>query len=97
MSIVKGKQLGNAELTGSLYGSASYALTAEFALNAAAPSYITLGSVKANIIDTGANDGTIFVITSGSSNQSLLTLSNSGNLKVPQLEVSGSTNDLLLV
>lgn len=97
MSIVKGKQLGNVELTGSLYGSASYALTAEFALNAAAPSYITLESVKASIIDTGANDGTIFAITSGSGNQNLLTLSDSGNLKVPQLEVSGSTNDLLLV
>jgi len=97
MSIVKGKQLGNAELTGSLYGSASYALKAEFALNAAAPSYITLESVKASISDTGANDGTIFTITSGSGNQNLLTLSNSGNLKVPQLEVSGSTNDLLLV
>lgn len=97
MSIVKGKQLGNAELTGSLYGSASYALTAGFALNAAIPNYIQLDSVKASIVDAGANDGTTFTITSGSDNQSLLTLSNSGNLKVPQLEVSGSTNDLLLV
>jgi hypothetical protein len=87
----------SAGITGSLYGSASYALIAGFALNAGIPSSIQADSVKASIIDAGTNDGTTFTITSGSGNQSLLTLSNSGNLKVPQLEVSGSTNDLLLV
>ena len=48
MSILKGKQLGIVELTGSLFGTSSYALTASYAMNAGAAlvtsSFATTGS-----------------------------------------------------
>jgi hypothetical protein len=50
MSILKGKQLGNAQLTGSLYGTSSFAMTASYALNAGVS--LDTGSLAT----TGSND-----------------------------------------
>lgn len=77
-------------ITGSLQGTASYAITASYALNAAAidtdTSRIVTGSVTASV----AVSGDIFLIKSGS--YPILSLTEAG-----MLTISGSASDLFLI
>ena len=76
MALIKPEQLrsGSYNITGSLFGTASFAITASYALNAGAgtPFRIATGSISASV-DVGPN---IFIITNN--NQPVLTVSQSG-------------------
>jgi hypothetical protein len=77
MAHIKPEQLrsGFYNITGSLFGTSSYAdfaLTASYALNAGTPFRIATGSISASV-DVGSN---IFLITNN--NQPILTVSQSG-------------------
>jgi hypothetical protein len=76
MAIIKPSQLasGSYNITGSLFGTASFALTASYALNAgeSTPFRISTGSVSASV-NIGPN---IFIITNN--NTPILTVSQSG-------------------
>ena len=88
MALIKPEQLrsGSYQITGSLFGTASYALTASYVENAADPSKIITGSVTASV-NTGPN---IFLITSGSS--TFFTLDNQGSTTI-----SSSASDIFLI
>ena len=77
MALIKPEQLreGFYNITGSLFGTSSYAdfaLTASYALNTTIPFRISTGSISASV-DIGPN---IFIITNN--NQPVLTVSQSG-------------------
>ena len=77
MAIIKPEQLasGSYNITGSLFGTSSFALTASYALNAGetgTPFRISTGSISASV-DVGQN---IFIITNN--NVPILTVSQSG-------------------
>jgi hypothetical protein len=77
MALIKPEQLrsGFYEITGSLFGTSSYAnfaLTASYALNSQTPFRIATGSISASV-DIGPN---IFIITNN--DQPVLTVSQSG-------------------
>jgi hypothetical protein len=77
MAIIKPEQLasGSYNITGSLFGTSSFAITASYALNAGetgTPFRITTGSISASV-DVGQN---IFLITKN--NIPVLTVSQSG-------------------
>lgn len=77
MAHIKPEQLrsGFYEITGSLFGTSSYAnfaLTASYSLNTGTPFRIATGSISASV-DVGSN---IFLITNN--NQPILTVSQSG-------------------
>jgi hypothetical protein len=88
MALIKPEQLrsGSYQITGSLFGTASYALTASYAENTADPSKIITGSVIASV-NTGPN---IFLISSGSS--TFFTLNNQGSTTI-----SSSASDIFLI
>lgn len=78
MAIIKPSQLasGSYNITGSLFGTSSFALTASYALNGGGntgdPFRISTGSISASV-NIGPN---IFIITNN--NQPILTVSQSG-------------------
>jgi len=80
MALIKPEQLrsGFYEITGSLFGTSSYAnfaLTASYAMNGSGvPFRISTGSISASV-DVGPN---IFIITNN--NQPVLTISQSGTI-----------------
>ena len=81
MALIKPEQLrsGFYEITGSLFGTASYAdfaLTASYALNTPVPFRIATGSISASV-DIGPN---IFIITNN--NVPVLTISQSGVITI---------------
>ena len=88
MALIKPEQLrsGSYQITGSLFGTASFALTASYALNVGDSFRILTGSVIAS-----TNVGpTIFSIASGS--LTFLTVDNQG-----KTTISGSASDIFLV
>ena len=76
MALIKPEQLrsGSYNITGSLFGTASFAITASYALNAetGTPFRISTGSISASV-NVGPN---IFIITNN--DQPILTVSQSG-------------------
>ena len=88
MALIKPEQLrsGSYQITGSLFGTASFALTASYALNVGDSFRILTGSVIAS-----TNVGpTIFSIASGS--LTFFTVDNQG-----KTTISGSASDIFLV
>jgi len=88
MALIKPEQLrsGSYQITGSLFGTSSFALTASYALNVGDSFRILTGSVIAS-----TNVGpTIFSIASGSLN--FFTVDNQG-----KTTISGSASDIFLV
>ena len=88
MALIKPEQLrsGSFQITGSLFGTASFALTASYALNVEDSFRILTGSVIAS-----TNVGpTIFSIASGS--LTFFTVDNQG-----KTTISGSANDIFLI
>lgn len=88
MALIKPEQLrsGSYYITGSLFGTASYALTASYVENAADPSRILTGSVTASV-NVGPN---IFLITSAS--QPFFSIDNQGSTII-----SSSASDIFLI
>lgn len=88
MALIKPEQLrsGSYQITGSLFGTSSFALTASYALNVEDSFRILTGSVIAST-DVGP---TIFSLTSGSS--TFFTIDNQG-----KTTISSSADDIFLV
>lgn len=74
MALIKPEQLrsGSYNITGSLFGTSSFALTASYALNTQTPFRIATGSISASV-NVGQN---IFLVTHN--NIPVLTISQSG-------------------